>query len=284
MAARKTPAKTSKNEVANWQEEMAKDAQVAVEQENTAGMGGGRFISTRSGVLSYEDTPLPGNQMAVVILDSVMENIYYDSDFDADAMSPPACFAFGREADEMEPHENVDKYDEFDRQSDSCEECPMNEWGSAKKGKGKACGNRRRLCVVPAGTYDKKGDLELEVDPEHFQKADFAFMKLPVTSVKGFSSYMRSVSEQFQRPLYGVVTRIYLEPDPKSQFKVHFEMVEMVEDDCIPTIMARHKQAKNEIEFPYVPMSDEEKEAAPARKSSSRKKLTKGKAGSARKK
>lgn len=282
--------KTTGTAVANWQQELAEQAKVAVQSEDTAATGGGRFFSTRAGVLSFDEAQLPGNQMAVVILDSIMENVYYEEKFDPDSKQPPTCYAFGRDADTMEPHEEVDKHDEFTRQSDLCKNCPQNEWGSADTGRGKACSNRRRLAVIPAGTYKSIGrgggfELEVEDDASHFANADIAYLKLPVMSVKGFAAYLKQVAEQFGRPLHGVLTRIWLEPDPKSQFRIRFELIEEASDDIIPVLMARHKAAASEIEFPYIPRTDDEDDK-PARgrggrqqKASSGAKLRGGKAG-----
>lgn len=255
--------------LANWQEELAAQAKVAVASEDTAATGGGRFFSTRAGVLSFDEAQLPGNQMACVIVDSIMENVYYEEKFDPDSKQPPTCYAFGRDADTMEPHEEVDKHEEFTRQSDLCKNCPQNEWGSADTGRGKACSNRRRLALIPAGTYRTLGkgggfELELEEDASHYANAELAYLKLPVMSVKGFASYLKQVAEQFGRPLHGVLTRIWLEPDPKSQFRIKFELIENAPDDIIPVLMARHKAAMAEIEFPYIPRADDE-EAKPAR-------------------
>lgn len=272
--------------LANWEEELAKQAQVAVQDESTAATGGGRFFSTRAGVLTYDDAKLPGNQMAVVILDSIMENVYYEGKFDPEQKTPPTCFAFGRDADTMEPHEEVDKHEEFTRQSDLCADCIRNEWGSAETGKGKACSNRRRLSLIPAGTYIPQGrgggfELELEDDESVLAKAEAGYLKLPVMSVKGYAAYMKQVAEQFRRPLHAVVTRVWLEPDPKSQFRVNFELIDTVPDHMIPVVMARHNAASKEIDFPYIPRAaDEEGEGQKPAKANN--KLRGGKAAPAK--
>lgn len=278
MATKKEAApKEQTKAVANWRAEMQADAAKAAEMEKAT--GGGKFFSMRAGVLSYDDTPLPGNQMACVITDAIMENVYYAESFDSDNRVPPTCFAFGREEDEMEPHEKVDEEDCFTRQSEMCEGCPQNEWGSADKGRGKACGNRRRLAIIPAGVYSKKGELELFDEADAFKSSELAFMKLPVTSVKNYSRYVRECADQIDRPPYAVFTRIYVEPDAKSQFKVNFELLEEIDDDLMEVIFKRHKEAADVIAFPYNPPSEEDTEDAEqksAKRASSTKKLTGG--------
>lgn len=283
--ARKPASKTG-TAVVNYEEEMLRQAQEAQDAEKLG--GGGRFFSTAAGVLTFDDTPLPGNQMAVVILDGIHENLFYGTAYDPDNRAPPKCFAFGRDEngtlvkeDDLEPHPIVDEDTEtFERQSEGCKGCPQNEWGSAERGRGKACGNRRRLAVIPAGTYVGQGkgkgfELELFDDEEMFVKSDLAFLKLPVMSVKNYSQFVHSVSAEFRRPPHGVFARIYLEPNQKSQFSVEFEVLEEVPNELLPVIMRRHEEAKKSIAFPYTPFKeDEEEEQKPARRSSA--KLSKG--------
>lgn len=297
-------AKKTGTEIANYDEELAALARGQVESENTAGSGGGRFFSTRAGVLSYEDAQLPGNQMVGIILDGIMENIYYEGKFDPDNRQPPTCFGFGRDAEAITVHENVFKFpDAFSPQCGPeggqpenpeylCHECPMNQWGTAETGRGKACQNRRRLAIIPGGSYTPVGrgggfDLHLFEDVEDFAKADIAYMKLPVMSVKGYASYLKQISEQFQRPLFAVFTRIYLEPDPKSQFRVRFELIEPVPNELIPTLLARHKQAQKEIEFAYTPFTEDDENGSRrdggGGKANSAKKLSRGGAAGGKK-
>ena len=151
----------------------------------------------------------------------------------------------------------------FKPQHDSCKGCPKNEWGSADQGRGKACQNRRRLALIPAGYYQaKRGsrdfDLQIFDDPKHFQSADVAYIKLPVLSVKEWSKYVVQVSTSLRLPPHGVVTRLFVEPDAKAQYKVGFEMIEEVPDALLPIIMERHAQASTVIMQGYAPPQERE--------------------------
>lgn len=275
---------TTGTAVANLDEELA--ALAGKSATLTSSGGGGRFFSTKSGVLQFDDTPLPGNQMCVIIAAWCLENVYYADDYDADNRTPPACFAFSKDTedkDEMAPHLDVDKEDIFERQSDKCDGCPQNEFGSAKRGRGKACSNRRRLAVIPAGTYKSAGrnggyELELINDLDHFSSAEEAYLKVPVMSGKGFDAYVRELKDQFSKPGFCFYTRIWLSPDPKSQFKINFELIEPVENEMLPVLMQRYKKINEAIDFPYAAFTPDEEEAPkPASK-----KLA-GKGGAARK-
>lgn len=261
MATRKKPAaKTSKSKaVATWEEELAKEAEVAAAMEANA--GGGQFFSIKGGALSWNDAPIPDNEMAVIILDSVLENVYFEGPYDPDTPQAPVCFAFGRAEDEMGPHLIVT--DAGQQLHEQCDGCEMNEWGSADVGRGKACRNTRRLAMIPAGQFDRSGEFEVFEDAAHFETAQVGYMKLPVTSVNGYAAFVKQVAGALKRPPFGIITKVSLVPDDKTQFKVVFEPMEKVGDELMPIVMDRHNEAKTLIEFPYQLDDGEYEEPAP---------------------
>lgn len=262
MAVKKTNAKGKRSKskaVVNWEDQLATQAETAAQME--ANTGGGQFFGLQSGVLNWQGNPLPNNEMPVIILDTVMENVFYEGDFDPDNPAGPTCFAFGREEGEMAPHTIVTDAG-MAQSTEGCEVCEHNEWGSADKGKGKACRNTRRLAIIPAGNFNREGEFEC-FDEDHFQKAEIAFMKLPVTSVKGYASFVKQIAGTLRRPPHGIFTRIYVEPDAKSQFKVNFEALDDVPNKLMGVIMERHEEAAAVIDFPYT--LGEEETAAPSR-------------------
>lgn len=264
MAKAKTPAKRQTTAVTNWEDELAQQAEIAAAAQRASG-GGGKFFSMKAGQLSFDGNAFPGNQTAVVVLAYALENSYYDGPYDPDRPASPKCFAFGLNERELEPHEAVDQDDYFERQSDICDGCPRNEWGSAETGRGKACKNVVRLALIPAGQYTSKGrnqglELELFDDPEHFQTAEVAYMKLPVMSVKNWTSFVKQVAADLRRPPHGIITNIIVEPDPKSQFRVVFEVIDNLGNDLLPVIMERHKKEQEAVGFPYTPPAEDEAE------------------------
>jgi len=261
--------------VVDWQKEMAEQAKIAAAAQRASG-GGGKFFSMRAGQLSYDGVAMPGNMMAVIILADTMENSYYDTPFDPDTPTSPKCFAFAKNEEDLEPSSAVDNDPYFERQHDTCNGCPQNAWGSARTGKGKACSNVMRLAMIPAGEY-KKGpgrtaalELEMYDEPEHFEKADVAYMKLPVMSVKNYGNFVRGTAAELFRPPHGVFTNVVVEPDPKSQFRVVFEVIGAVPDDLMAIVMARHKTVEEGIGFPYTPPMARDEPAAPAKPTNSK--------------
>ena len=247
--------RTKSTEVAKWDDELAKQAEIAASMEASA--GGGQFFSTRGGQLSWQDAPLPGNEMAVIILDHIFETVYYEGRYDPDTPQSPTAFAFGRDQDELRWHENSDP--EF--AGELCSESEVCEWGSADTGKGKAARETRRLAMIPAGQFDRNGDFELIEDEDHYANTTVGFMKLPVTSVKGFANFVKQVAGALKRPPFGIIARVAVVPDAKTQFKVTFEPIDKVPDELMGVIMQRREEVMATIDFPY--QRDDGEEEAP---------------------
>lgn len=227
----------------------------------------GSFISTKGGLLTFGDEAMPGNQICCVVLDYVQERTFYAEKYnpDREAALPPICYAFKRNDDdeEMAPHPSMQAdLSYFKPQNDICKTCPNNVFGTADTGRGKACSERRRLALLPAGYYTpRRGsrdfDLHFIEDPAHYESADIAYLKLPVTSVKEWAKYVTQLASSLRLPPVAVVTRIYIEPDVKHQFHIKFEMVEKLPNTMYDIIVQRHEEAKAGIIFGYPPPSAE---------------------------
>lgn len=221
---------------------------------------GGDFLSIKGGVLTFQDEPLPGNQIIVVILDVLKARLFYTEKYDParEVNLPPKCYALWRDTEsEPAPHVSMKQgLHYFEPQNDICRTCPNNEWGSSDTGKGKACGEKRRFALLPAGVVKpKRGsrdmDEELFTDPEHYASADVAYLQIPVTSVKEWAKYVTDLASELRLPPAAVVTRIFIEPDPKTQFKVKFEMIDRLPVEILDVVMPRYETAVREIEFGY---------------------------------
>lgn len=259
MAAKKTPKKTGK-ELATWEKDMLAQAEVAADME--AGSAGGQFFSVKDGVLTLDGAELPNNEMAVVILDSMMENVYYKDRYDPNNISGPVCFAFGYDEKDMKPHN--DAVEAGSAQSEVCSECAWNEWASADTGKGKACRNTRRLALITAGTLPGDGSFEANEDKEHFKTTAITYLRLPVTSVRGYAGVVRQLASASKRPPHAMFTRVKVVSDSKTQYKVVFEPLKEVPNALMPLMMERHEEAKGLIDFPYS-LDDGEGDEAPAK-------------------
>lgn len=232
----------AENAVVPWDQELAKFAQAAAAQESPALS----TLSFRNGVMKYQDSPIPNNNLNVVVVGWVFENAYYEGRFDPVNPRSPVCFALSEVEDELNPHDVIET-----PQHETCVGCPKAEWGSAAAttpgSRGKACKEIRRLAVIPAS--------EIET-PERIAKAEVALAKLPVTSVKIWGQYVNSLASTVRRPPFAVVTNIKVEPDPKTQFKVRFNCMANLSEEASKAIYARRQEVLKLLLQPYTPTEE----------------------------
>ena len=222
----------------NWQDRLAKFAVAAVAAEAAPS---GSFITAKSGILQFAGNAVAGNKLDVVVVDSIYENTYYTGEYDPDAPLSPVCFAFAHDDGDLVPHA-----DSTEPQHSSCKGCPQNEFGTAEKGKGKACKNSRRIAVLP-GT---------DLSAEALETAEVAFMKLPVTSVKNWGNYVNTLATIDHRPPFAVVTTLGVVPDLKTQFKVTFTKKALINDEgALDTLIKRMEAQQQTKTAPYQPNS-----------------------------
>lgn len=223
-----------------WEEELAEEAKALASVERPSVSS----ISFKSGIMKYMGEKVTGNKLSVIVLSATQEQLLYKGAYDPDNLSSPDCFAQGYAGLKLVPHDNVNE-----AEAEECSGCPMNEWGSAGgASKGKACKEIRKLAVIPADAVD---------DLDSLMKAEIAVMKLPVTSVKNWSKYVRSVSSQLNRPAWTVITEVSCEPDDKSQFKVNFDIVEPVTMEALPMLKEMKSIASESLLVPYEAVAEE---------------------------
>ena len=226
-------------EVTNWTDELAKYAKVDAEKVTPSNS----VISLKAGVITYNGQPAPDNKLRAIVIGSASERAYYTDDYDPDNVASPLCWGLGGDGVDA-PSELAEE-----QQSDACATCPMNMWGSATRGKGKACKERVRVALIPAGLRTGEDVL----------KAEVAIMRVPVTSVKNWANYVILVAHSKRRPTFAVVTEVSTKPDPKSQFVVKFDYVEDVDVEQVPFLIEKRGMAMDVLMKPF----EERQEQAP---------------------
>src|ERR1700678_62457 len=265
MARKPAETASPRTEVIDWEKEMEAQAKIAAGVVANIGGNVPRF-SIRAGVLSIDDKALPGNHIAAVILDSLLENTFYEGEYDADNVVPPTCFAYGRDPQAMAPHEVVTAKGQA--QSEKCNGCPMNVFGSADRGRGKACKNRVKLMVIKAGELSPEGRFAYsaaDYDAEHFASAPAALFSVPPTSIGGYATFVKQVANSLRMPPHGIFTKITVRPDAKVQVRVTFEPLAKVPTALIPILMKRNAEVAPILEQPYNLDVEEQAPAQPAR-------------------
>lgn len=260
MAAKK---KTG-TELAKWDEELAEYAKKHADKEK---LGGFKSINIKGGQMTVDGNAVTDNEMRAVILTGLYENQYYKEAYDPGRVQVPDCYAFEPEDSDdpeadMKPHEKAN-----DPQHEDCASCPHNQWGSADRGRGKACSNVRRLAVVLADSVKTAEDIG---------EAEVRGLKLSVMNVKPWASYIKNTLPELNRPVWGVETKIKVTPDPKSQYRISFSFVKLIEFDkeTYPALKAKVRDAEKQLRMPYPDKVEEE--VKPVRGQSRGKPATKG--------
>lgn len=215
-AAKKTPGtavatkKPASSAIVSIQEQLK--AQVAAQANKIAPPSGINIRITQDKKFQLPDGSKVDGPLDLVVVDFVSRNSFYEGAYDPNNISPPACFAIHPEPKQMVPSDNSPA-----KQSDDCASCPMNQFGSA--GKGKACKNSRVLAVLPPDADADTPMWLLQVSP---------------TALKGFDGYVGAVARTFQMPPIAVVTSVdfnpnetyasltFGDPRPNENLAVHF--------------------------------------------------------------
>lgn len=226
-----------------WAGRLAEYAQETQQNE----VVGGQFFSTRSGILSFGGTPIPGNTMDVVVVGSLFENVYYPEKFNAEKVKAPLCYAFSLDGNGMVPHDRA-----AEQQSAECKTCKWNAWGSGDGGRGKACKNMRRLGLLPISALKT---------PQETERGTLGYLRVPVTSVKHWSAHAQRLAASGIPP-FAAVTRVTLKPDPKTQIRMEFDLIRVIQEATqLEALHKRFQLEKTAIAFPY---PDREDDPAPA--------------------
>jgi hypothetical protein len=239
--------------VGDYAKQLEQQAEAAASMERGAPMG--RNFSFKGGQMVFDGAPVKDNEVVVIIAGAVIEKAFYEGDYDADNPEAPVCFAFDTDPDNLAPIPE----DVADLQNDVCATCQWNQFGSADRGKGKACKDVRRLALLPAGTINRDGSIELVESAKELEKAEFGFAKLPPTSLTPYAAFVRQVANTMKRPPHGIYAIMKCTPDPKNQFVIGWEVIEVVDNKLLPAVMAKHDEAMKALVQPYTYPTDEER-------------------------
>lgn len=244
-AAKKTVSKkTTSTAMVPWTEKFAKYAKQGKEQVKSI-MSGGVGIKFGRGSISVGGAAVPGGRLECVLVGHCAFNAFYLKKYDPNEATPPDCYAFALFNDdpEMAPHEQA-----ADKQADTCGTCDHNVFGSAETGRGKACGNNIRIGALTAKDAEDAAGIAL---------AELATGKISPTNLKSFKAYLDAVEEEHGRPLWAVVTEISSHDDPKTQIRLEFKMVSLIDDDeVLEALEKRFLKIQDVLQVPFAAAID----------------------------
>lgn len=209
--------------------------------------GGGHIAFEVAG--DDENNPDVVKELVGIIVHQHAVNAYWreDSPADGDAQrNAPICSS-------LDGHTG---YDTWSGVNVECATCPNNKFGSAAKGKGKACKNMRRLYFLMEG------------------RAMPVIIQIPPTSLKAFKDYVGMWIARKQIPPYAHVTRLTLKketsPEGKDYSKVIFSHVSTLSTEDVEKVLVikrmcseRTQETRAEAAAPAAADAPAQKTAAP---------------------
>ncbi len=243
-------AKKGSTAIVPWDQKFAQYAKESKEQVKNVGTGG-VGVKFGRGSIAVGGTTVPGGKLECVIVASCALNAWYASDYDPNEAAPPDCYAFANVvgAEDMAPHEQAP-----DKQCATCIECEKNQFGSAKTGRGKACNNTVRLGLLLA--KDCEGG-------EDAASAELATAKVSPTNTKHWAGYVKMLADDHGRPPWAVITEVSSHDDPKTQIRLEFKMVELIEDDAVlAALEARVAKTQEALQEPFQAAAERPKPVA----------------------
>jgi len=169
----------------------------------------GRIRMTRLGKKFVVDDEEVETLDGVVVVGYRAANSWFEAPYQEGLASPPECAAVSRmgeacaECGATGCHEHLVPFAESPKkQADSCSECPMNQFGSAPNGRGKACRNQRTLALLHRGAH-APGDNE----------AKMYLMNVPPTAVGRWDAYVEAARVELGFPYpFGYETSVAFHP------------------------------------------------------------------------
>lgn len=238
MATKKVAAKKS-TALVPWTEKFKGYAKETKEQVKNIGVGG-IGVKFGRGKIHIGDAEVKGGRLECVIIGSCALNRWNEQAFDASNPLPPDCYAFSIISDdpEMQPHAAAPE-----KQSVMCADCEKNQFGTARVGKGKACGNTIRLGIITAKDAE---------DAAGITSAELATAGVSPTNLTHYKKYTDLLEEEYGRPPWAVVTEISSHDDPKTQIRLEFKMVDLIDDDeILQALEKRFLKVQETLQRPF---------------------------------
>ncbi len=219
----------------DWEIELAESAKTEVASE----VLGTPRITHKGGVLKVEGNKVDGNKLPIVIVAYGLSKTFYAEEYDPNAEGQtPACYAFAAPGgeDSMAPHAAAP-----DKQAEACAACEHNRFGTAVKGNGKRCSDKRRvLCISEVK------------DEESIQKTAVRQFEVPPGSLRSWANYLKSLKEVVASGnVRTVVTELSAEPGEKGAHVLTFKPIGKLPRDMALAAVAKGKQVEQDLFLPF---------------------------------
>lgn len=224
-----------------WEEELAAKAKAARAQETLGVMR----LTHKGGVLQIDGKKVEGNRLALICLGVVYAKEWQENEYEAGSKDTPGCYAFSVTGDRgLVPHPAAPK-----KQAESCDVCPHNKFGTALKGRGKRCSDRRRLLFIAASDLANLGTKTLE---QGIAKATHYTTSVPPGSLKNYGVYLKSIEELTPNgSLFEAITELSAEGSPTGAYVLTFNHLGNVPREAMPFLLKRGAGAPELLMQPF---------------------------------
>lgn len=236
MATKKAVAEKKSTALIPWDERFAKSAKAGV--ASVANVGAGfKQIKLDRGTITVGEDLIKNGVLECVILGFTGLKRWNKDAYDANNPKAPDCYAF---SNKMEDPKAVPHPAAPDKQSTECATCDWNAYGTATVGGGKACGDTARLGIL-IGADLKNG--------KSAAQAEMYTASISPTNQKYLKTYVDYLSKlpPKGRSMWNVITQISTFPDPKTQIRVEFKLIDTIGDnDILESLYARVGEEERE--------------------------------------
>lgn len=222
-------------------------------------------ISHKGGVLTIDKSRVKDNRLAVVILGMVWAKEFYEHEYEEGSTDTPVCYAFGERERGLVPFPGVPQ-----KQSETCDGCPHNQFNTALKGRGKRCQDKPRLLVLLAGDIAARGDQPVGgviAKAQHYQ------ISIPATSLSakgaegmGLNKYVGSLGENTDHgDLTEAITEIGTEPRKEGGYFVTLKFLGKTPREAMPHLAKRASGVLEVLAQPFPVIKEEAQDTKPVK-------------------
>lgn len=214
-----------------WEEELAAKAK----DEKAVETLGVPRLTHSGGILQIGDKRVDGNRLAIIVVAVVYMKQWQEFEYVKGSKDTPGCYSFSLTGDKgLVPHAAVPK-----KQHDNCDTCQHNAFGTADKGRGKRCQDRRALLFVAASDLEKFKDKGLEAG---LAKAPLYQVSVPPGSLKTYGRYLKDLTDQTPNGnIREAITELSTEGLPGGAYALTFSFLGQVPREAMPFLFQRGK-------------------------------------------
>ena len=240
--------------------ERAKDTKAAF----TAGIS---RVTHKGSIIKIDGKKLEANEIDVVPLGIVWVKEYYEHEYTEGSTDTPACYAFGSPDDAKEkrltPFPQVPN-----KQAESCSQCQWDKFMTARKGRGKACGDRPRMLFLLRTDLERHlngKEVNQETLDKAIAKAPHFQITIPSASIRNMGTFLGSLPDLTPHgDLQEAIVKIGTAPREQGGHELTFEFLDVVPRPAMPALMKRGDATFGLIAQPF-PILAEKEEVKPVK-------------------